>query len=101
MSYVEVFGGVLLFCFGLFVLLAGLFAGYFGAGKSRRTGAGLAILGAVLLVIFAGITWGGVPLLEAYRVDGTLIAQGLLAVVAAALGGLLAFGLFLASIMRA
>ena len=101
MSYGEVFGGMLILSFGAFTLFSGLFTAYFGAGKSRRVGLMLTILGTLFLVAFYGTTWGGIAPLAAYHVDPTEMLEGMTAVLAATVGGLIAFGLFLASIMRA
>lgn len=97
----AVFSGVLVLSFGLTVLLSGLFTGYFGAGKSRKVGLGLVLVG--LLVMFAWTTvtfevniFGAS---SAWTADQML--DGVAALVGGAVGGLVALALFLVAIMRA
>jgi hypothetical protein len=99
----DVFGSILLLSFGLFTLLAGVFTAYFGAGKSRKIGLGLAILGLLAVVLFAGFTWGSVPALRELGVawSSREVMEGVVAVIAAGVGAFLALGLFLVSIMKA
>ena len=96
----EVFGGMLLLFFGLFTLLSGLFTAYFGAGRSRKIGYGLTLVGLLVLFLFASVTWGGFAALP-YRASPSEIYQGVVAVVAAAIGAGLAVAMFLFAIMRA
>jgi len=102
-AYGDVFGSILLLSFGMFTLLSGAFTAYFGAGKSRKIGLGLSILGMLALILFAGFTWGGIQALRALGVswDSKVVMEGVVAVVAATVGAFLALGLFLVSIMRA
>ncbi|MGQ0535830.1 MAG: hypothetical protein ACT4PT_07140 [Methanobacteriota archaeon] len=99
--YSQVFGGMLLLSFGLFVFLSGAFTAYFGAGRSRKIGYGLGLVGLLVLFIFGAVTWGGVTVLEGVRATPAEIYQGVIAVIGATIGGGLAFALFLFSIMRA
>ena len=99
----DMFGSILLLSFGVFTLLSGVFTAYFGAGKSRKIGLGLTIVGLLAIIVFAGFTLGGVGALEALGVvwDGRMVMLGIVAVVAASVGAFLALGLFLVSIMKA
>ncbi|MCA1813947.1 MAG: hypothetical protein LC624_08345 [Halobacteriales archaeon] len=99
----DVFGSILLLSFGLFTLLSGMFTAYFGAGKSRKIGLGLTIIGFLAIIIFAGFTWGGVAALGTLGVqwDSRIVIEGIVAVIAASVGAFLALGLFLVSIMKA
>jgi hypothetical protein len=99
----DVFGSILLVSFGLFTLLSGVFTAYFGAGKSRKIGLGLTIIGLLAMILFAGFTWGGVAALNNLGISWSSreVMEGLVAVIAAAVGAFLALGLFLVSIMKA
>lgn len=98
----DVFGSMLLLSFGVFTLLAGLFTAYFGAGKSRKIGLGLTIIGLLAVVVFAGFTWGSVAALDnLVQWNSQEVTEGIVAVVAAGVGAFLALGLFLVSIMKA
>jgi hypothetical protein len=99
----DVFGSILLLSFGLFTLLSGVFTAYFGAGKSRKIGLGLTIIGFLAVIIFAGFTWGGVAALQTLGVrwESRVVLEGIVAVIAASVGAFLALGLFLVSIMKA
>ena len=99
----DVFGSILLLSFGVFTLLSGVFTAYFGAGKSRKIGLGLTIIGLLAVIVFAGFTWGGIA---AFRELGVAwssreVTEGIVAVLAATVGAFLALGLFLVSIMKA
>ena len=54
----AVFGGVLVLSFGLTILFAGVFTSYFGAGKSRKIGLGLVLVGLLTLFAWTTITFG-------------------------------------------
>jgi hypothetical protein len=97
----AVFSGVLVLSFGLTILFSGLFTSYFGAGKSRKIGLGLVLVG--LLTLFAWVTitfdvnlFGTEPVWSADQ-----MASGVAALGAGILGSLVALGLFLVAIMRA
>jgi hypothetical protein len=102
-SFTEVFGSILLLSFGVFTLLSGVFTAYFGAGKSRKIGLGLTIIGLLSIVLFAGFTWGSVAALKQLGIqwDSRVVMEGIIAVLAASVGAFLALGLFLVSIMKA
>ena len=97
----AVFSGVLVLAFGLTILFAGFFTSYFGAGKSRKIGLGLVLVG--LLTIFA---WTTVTFdvnifgqSQAWTADQML--SGVAALVAGGLGTIVGLALFLIAIMRA
>lgn len=99
-EYTDVFFGILLFSFGLFTLLAGLFTAYFGAGKSRAIGFVLMILGLVGLLAFGTLTWNIVPTI-APVFDSQVIKVSLVGVLGSAVGAIGALIVFLVSIMKA
>lgn len=97
----AVFSGIVVLSFGLTILFCGMFTSYFGAGKSRKIGMGLVIVGLLTLFAWITITFG-------VNVFGTIeawtapqMALGIAGVAAGALGGLVALALFLVAIMRA
>ncbi|HUR69177.1 MAG TPA: hypothetical protein VM370_08010 [Candidatus Thermoplasmatota archaeon] len=97
----AVFSGILVLGFGLTILFCGMFTTYFGAGKSRKVGMGLVIVGLLTLFAWITITFG-------VNVFGTIdawnaqqMATGIAGVAAGLLGGLVALALFLVAIMRA
>ena len=96
----SVFGAILVFAFGLFTLLAGLFTAYFGAGKSRAIGFTLTVVGVIGLVLFAALTWNVVSLIHPYFAPSDVVV-GLVGVLGAAVGAVLALIVFLISIMKA
>lgn len=96
----NVFGAILIFAFGLFTLLAGLFTAYFGAGKSRAIGFTLTVLGILGLVAFGSLTWDVVSLIKPIFVPDDVVV-GLVGVLGAAVGAVIALVVFLVSIMKA
>lgn len=99
-EYLDVFTAVLVFAFGLFTLLSGLFTAYFGAGRSRAIGFTLSVIGIAGLVLFAALTWDVITLVPSiFPRDEVVI--GLVGVLGAAVGAVLALLVFLISIMKA
>lgn len=96
----NVFGALVVFAFGLFTLLSGIFTAYFGAGKSRAIGFTLAVVGILGLVLFGTLTWPLVSLIAPVFEPADVIV-GLVAVLGAAVGAVLALVVFLVSIMKA
>lgn len=97
----AVFSGILVLAFGLTILFCGMFTTYFGAGKSRKIGVGLILVGLLTLFAWLSVTF---PINVFGHVDawtGSQMAVGIAGVAAGALGGLLALALFLVAIMRA
>jgi hypothetical protein len=89
--------------FAIASIIAGIFTAYFGSGKSRGVGVVLIIIGLLVGVLFL---WGANVLpISAIPVDvlnftGTVI-NGVVAVVGAVVGALIALGIFLLAIMKA
>lgn len=96
-----VFLSLVLASFALFTLGSGLFTAYFGAGKSRRIGFGLAVFGLLATILFFAITFDLFPQLGTSPWVLEDILVGLAGVGGALLGGLIGLGVFLASIVRA
>lgn len=90
------------FAFGVVTFLAGAFTTYFGKGRSRGIGVGLVVVGVVVVALFAWfanlVALGPVPPVVW---SSTMAVDAILAVVGALIGGAVAVGLFLASIMNA
>lgn len=96
-----VFGSLTLASFALSVLGAGLFTAYFGAGKSRRIGFGLAVVGLLAALAFVSITFELFPELMQSPWGLEDILVGLAGVAGALVGGILGVLVFLGSIVRA
>src|SRR5688572_1193703 len=96
----NTFIAILIFAFGLFTLMSGLFTAYFGAGKSRAIGLTLTVFGVIVLVLFGALTWPIVSLIEP-RFDSVDVIYGLAGVLGAAVGAVIALVVFLVSIMKA
>ncbi|MEE9163934.1 MAG: hypothetical protein V3U17_03970 [Thermoplasmata archaeon] len=90
---------ILILTFSLFLVITGAFTAYFGSGKSRRIGG--ALLGGGLVL---GFVWGWLSgLANIIPLPNGLfevIVQSILVLVAAAIGAILAIGLFLLAIMK-
>ena len=86
--------------FSIASILAGAFTVYFGSGKSRAIGGILIAIGAIVFVLFLG--WAGVLFIGLQPIfSGVVIVNGILAVIGAIIGGLIALGIFLIAIMKA
>ena len=96
----NTFFAILIFAFGLFTLMAGLFTAYFGAGKSRAIGITLTVIGVIGLVLFGALTWPIVSLITPIFAPADVIF-GLAGVLGAAVGAVIALIVFLVSIMKA
>ena len=95
---------MLMLTFAIASIIAGIFTAYFGSGKSRAVGGILIIIGLIIGVIFlwsAGIlsSFMGTPT-GFLNITGT-ITNGIVAVVGAIIGALIALGIFLLAIMKA
>lgn len=97
----AVFESLLLASFAATTLGTGLFTAYFGAGKSRRIGFGLVIVGLLAGFVFIAITLNIFPELVKSPWSGEDLLVGLAGVGGALLGGLVGLLLFLGSIVRA
>jgi hypothetical protein len=98
---IQYFLGMLMLVFAIASIIAGIFTAYFGSGKSRGVGAILIILGLIVGFIFL---WGagvlGLGSLPTFlQFTGTVI-NGVVAVIGAVVGALIALGIFLLAIMK-
>ena len=97
------FMSMLMLVFAVASIVAGIFTAYFGSGKSRAVGAILIIIGLIVFVLFlwgAGLltSFMGAPP-EIMNFVG-VIANGIVAVIGAVIGALIALGIFLLAIMK-
>lgn len=94
------------FClaFAVFALLAGAFTAYFGAGKSRAIGAGLMLIGLIVIIvwIYFGVMteYPDDTLLGIIHWEAAKTLEAFLTVLAALIGAVAAIGLFLVAIMK-
>jgi hypothetical protein len=99
----QYFLSMMMLVFAIASIIAGIFTAYFGSGKSRAVGAILIIIGLIVGVVFL---WGanllgfmGTPV-ELLDFSGTIV-NGIIAVIGAVVGALIALGIFLLAIMKA
>lgn len=97
----AVFAGILVLSFGLTMLFCGLFTSYFGAGRSRKIGIGLVLVGLLTFFAWTSITFGVSILTPIDAWNWAQMTVGIAGVAAGALGVILALGMFLVAIMRA
>ncbi len=98
------FLSMLMLVFAVASVIAGIFTAYFGSGKSRAVGAVLIVIGLIVGVIFL---WGagfltsfiGAPP-DTMNFCGSVL-NGVVAVIGAIIGALIALGIFLLAIMKA
>jgi hypothetical protein len=99
---VQYFLGMMTLVFAIASIIAGIFTAYFGSGKSRAVGAILIIIGLLVGVIFlwgtGTIPFGNIPELLNFK---AYVINGVVAVVGAVVGALIALGIFLLAIMKA
>ena len=97
------FLSMLTLVFAIASIIAGIFTAYFGSGKSRAVGAILIIIGLIVFVLFL---WGAGILTFMEAPPAILdfagyIVNGIVAVIGAVIGALIALGIFLLAIMKA
>ena len=98
------FLSMLMLVFAVASIIAGIFTAYFGSGKSRAVGAILVIIGLIVFVLFM---WGAGTLTSFMGAPPTImnfigvITNGVVAVIGAVVGALIALGIFLMAIMKA
>jgi hypothetical protein len=93
---------IVLLVFALCTLIAGLFTAYFGAGKSRKIGGGLIVLGllvGVLWIYLAGMS-NTVPGGDANIKVAEVVYLSIYVIIATIIGIAIALGLFLGAIMK-
>jgi len=99
---VQYFLSMLTLVFAIASIIAGLFTAYFGSGKSRAVGAILIVIGIIVFILFLWgaeiLNIGTIP--DIMNFKGT-ITNGIVAVVGAVVGALIALGIFLLAIMKA
>ena len=102
---VQYFLSMMTLVFAIASIIAGIFTAYFGSGKSRAVGAILIIIGLIVGVIFL---WGaellgfmGSPAYDSILNFKNTIFNGVIAVIGAVVGALIALGIFLLAIMKA
>jgi hypothetical protein len=101
MVWHQYFLSMLTLVFAIASIIAGIFTAYFGSGKSRAVGGILIIIGLIVGIIFlwfAGLLTflGTAP----YTFAGVIV-DGVVAVIGAIVGALIALGIFLLAIMKA
>lgn len=91
---------ILLLTFSIVLLITGAFTAYFGSGKSRKIGGGLLGGGLAIGVVWVLLARDGAPLGAFVPSVLAAILDGIGVMLAAALGGAAAIGLFLLAIMK-
>jgi len=95
------FVSMLMLVFAIASIIAGIFTAYFGSGKSRAVGVILILLGLIVGILFLWCAWL-LPFLPAPPIGFVGCLQyGVITVVGAVVGALIALGLFLLAIMKA
>ncbi|MFO8077709.1 MAG: hypothetical protein R6U21_03600 [Thermoplasmatota archaeon] len=100
----QYFLSMLMLVFAIASIIAGIFTAYFGSGKSRAVGGILIIIGLIVGIVFlwgAGVLGSmmGTPT-GMFNLVGT-VTNGIVAVIGAIVGALIALGIFLLAIMKA
>ncbi len=90
----------LLITFGLFSLAAGAFTAYFGAGKSRKIGVALLVLGVVILLLVALMFLYDIGVDPNEELWADVVYPALVHIVGAAVGAAVALVVFLVAIMK-
>ena len=104
MDYIAQFMSMLTLVFAIASIIAGIFTAYFGSGKSRAVGAGLIFIGLLVFVIFlygAGLLEDFMGTPEGMLDFSNTIVQGIVAILGAVVGAVIALGIFLLAIMKA
>jgi uncharacterized membrane protein YoaK (UPF0700 family) len=95
----SIFVSTVLLSFAVTLAVAGAFGAYYGKGRSRSIGFLVFLIAVLLLGLFASLTWDLLPGFPPVFVPG-VVAQSMVAVVAALFGALLAVLAFVATVMR-
>jgi hypothetical protein len=91
---------IVVFVFALVMLIAGIFSGVFGSGKSRMMGVVLIVVGAVVALVWAYLVgWSSVELFADVPAWDVMV-DAFINVIAAVVGALAAVGLFLVAVMK-
>jgi hypothetical protein len=99
-NLLSMFIVVLLLSFALFILVAGIFTTYFGAGKSRKIGIALAVIG-VLIAAGTYIAYYGPLMPDSGETFLNFIIPPIVAIIAAIIGAGVALLAFIGAIMKA
>jgi hypothetical protein len=95
-----VFWSLLVFSLGIFCIVFGGFTAYFGTGRSRNIGGSLILFGLCFLIIVLWFT-GVIPdLTRPIQWELDVLYEGVVAVIGALIGALIALGVFLMAIMK-
>ncbi len=92
---------LVVFAFALLMLVTGIFAAYFGSGRSRKAGVVMAVVGLVLGLIWAYLVGGsGIsPFDEVYAWD--VVYNAIIDLIGILIGALIAVGIFLVVVLKA
>ncbi len=92
---------ILILTFSLFLVITGAFTAYFGSGKSRKIGGGLLGGGLVLGIVWVILGSSSIgPKLIGVPSMLNVVIHSIVIIAAAAIGAVLAIGLFLLAIMK-
>ena len=91
---------VLILTFALFTLLAGIFTAYFGAGKSRKIGAVLIVVGLVIGFFYTLPQIREVTGIASGIDISAIVIDAVIILIAAIIGAVIALLLFLGAIMK-
>lgn len=91
---------VVVFVFALVMLLAGVFTAYFGSGKSRVVGFVLLATGLIVGVVWAYLVGYSDIALFADVAAWDAVYEAAVNIIAAAIGALVAVGIFLVAVMK-
>lgn len=99
----ESFLTILVFVFALVMIIAGVFTAYFGAGKSRKVGVGLLVVGLAVLLVWLALVGAfgdlGLTLFSGFDAWDAIV-EALLTIIAAVIGAAGAVGIFLVAVMK-
>jgi len=101
---ISQFLSMLTLVFAIASVVAGIFTAYFGSGKSRAVGGGLIIIGLLVFIIFlygAGLLENFMGMPEGLLDFSNTIVSGIVAILGAVVGAVIALGIFLLAIMKA
>ncbi len=97
MLHVKTLVLMLVLSFAVLCFLAGIFTMYFGAGKSKKIGGILLVVG---IVVLAGLLAGEMMFEEEWYFASVEIFQAFAAIIGVILGAIGAIGMFLLAIMK-
>ena len=95
----DFFLSMLMLVFAVASIIAGIFTAYFGSGKSRMVGMILVLIG--LIVFFVFLCGAGVLNFIPSLNFTDAVIPGIVAIIGAIIGALVALGIFLLAIMKA